>query len=79
MRGSSGRLSGRVSRTTRSSFDFATSLGPLELSVTFFVTTVERRDTRRSSAGRRSAMRELPVEVLERESDYEKKGKGRSD
>ena len=50
---------GRVSRTTRSSFDFATSLGPLEPSATSFVTTVGRRDTRQSSAGRRSATREL--------------------
>ena len=61
-----GRLFGRVSRTTRSSFDSATSLGPLEPSVTSSVTTVGRRDTRRSSAGRRNATRELRPEVLER-------------
>ena len=46
--------------------NFATSLGPLEPSATSFVTTVGRRDTRQSSAGRRSATRELQQEVLER-------------
>ena len=50
----------------RLGFDFATSLVPQEPSATSFVTTVGRRDTRQSSAGRRSATRELQQEVLER-------------